>query len=103
MDMLVIHIVAEIAVFFSAICIIYYFFQITQGMGNKRQNYVYCLSAVIVLLLAAPVANLSRQKTVSPTDQVSNQVRKAQKKRQSQRESQQKRDSQQSSTRVTDK
>ncbi|NLR10146.1 MULTISPECIES: hypothetical protein [Lactobacillaceae] len=94
--MIVLHIIAEIAVFFSAICIIYYFFQITQGLGNKRQNYIYCLSAVIVLLLAAPVANLSRQKTVSPTDQVSNQVRKVQKKHQSQRESQKKQESQSS-------
>ncbi len=93
---IVLHIIAEIAVFFSAICIIYYFFQITQGLGNKRQNYIYCLSAVIVLLLAAPVANLSRQKTVSPTDQVSNQVRKVQKKHQSQRESQKKQESQSS-------
>lgn len=101
--MIVLHVVAEIAVFFSAICIIYYFFQITQGLGNKRQNYIYCLSAVIVLLLAAPVANLSRQKTVSPTDQVSNQVRKAQKKRHSQRESQQKKESQQSSSVSTTK
>ncbi|WP_341778852.1 hypothetical protein [Levilactobacillus sp. HBUAS70063] len=101
--MLVLHIIAEIAVFFSAICIIYYFFQITQALGNKRQNYVYCLSAVIVLLLAAPVANLSRQKTVSPTDQVSNQVRKLQKKQHSSGESQSKTHSQRSSTQSTSK
>ncbi|WP_407889875.1 hypothetical protein [Levilactobacillus sp. N40-8-2] len=101
--MLVLHIVAEIVVFFSAICIIYYFFQITQAQGDKHRNYVYCLSAVIVLLLAAPAANLARQKNISPTDQVSNQVRKIQKKHQSQRESQQKKPSQQSSTSTTNK
>jgi len=101
--MLVVHIVAEIAVFFSAICIIYYFFQITQAQGDRHRNLVYCLSAIIVLLLAAPAANLSRQKNVSPTDQVSNQVRKVQKKHQSQRESRQKESVQQSSTGTTNK
>lgn len=101
--MQVLHVVAEIAVFFSAICIIYYFFQITQGQGDRHRNLVYCLTAVIVLLLAGPAANLSRQKTVSPTDQVSNQVRKVQKKHHSQRESQQKESSRQSSIGTTNK
>lgn len=101
MVMVVIHVVAEIVVLFATICIIYYFFQITQGLGNKRQNFVYCLSAVIVLLLAAPVANWSRQKTGSSTDRVSNQVRKGQQ-HHSQPESQSKRESRQSASSTTD-
>lgn len=83
----IVHIAAEIVVFFAAISLIYYFFQITQALGERKQNIKYLIIAAVVLLIAYPVSNLSGKKTVSPTNQVSNQVRKAQKKHQQKKES----------------
>ncbi|MDT6981282.1 hypothetical protein [Levilactobacillus zymae] len=86
--MTLVHIVAEIVVFFAAISLIYYFFQITQAQGDRRRNLMYVGVAVVVLLIAYPVSNLSGKKDVSPTNQISNQVKKVKKHRQDrQRES----------------
>lgn len=82
-----IHIGAEVVVFFAAITLIYYFFQITQALGERKQNIKYLIIAAVVLFVAYPVSNLSGKKNVSPTTQVSNQVKKAQKHHQSKKES----------------
>ena len=74
--MTIVHIVAEIGVFFAAISLIYYFFQITQAQGDRRKNLRYVGIAAVVLLIAYPVSNLSGKKDVSPTNQISNQVKK---------------------------
>lgn len=79
----IIHTIAEVVVFFAAICVIYYFFQITQAQGVRKQNLKYLGFSVLVLLVAYPTANLSGKKDVSPTNQVSSQVRKAKQKRES--------------------
>ncbi|WP_203643167.1 hypothetical protein [Levilactobacillus andaensis] len=82
-----IHIGAEIVVFFAAITLIYYFFQITQALGERKQNIKYLIIAAVVLFIAYPVSNLSGKATVSPTNQISDQVRKAQKKHKEKQES----------------
>ncbi|HIW71809.1 MAG TPA: hypothetical protein H9875_04195 [Candidatus Levilactobacillus faecigallinarum] len=82
-----IHIGAEIVVFFAAITLIYYFFQITQALGERKQNIKYLIIAAVVLFIAYPVSNLSGKQHVSPTDQVSDQVKKTQKKHQEKKES----------------
>ncbi|WP_241770217.1 hypothetical protein [Levilactobacillus brevis] len=58
----IVHIAAEIVVFFAAISLIYYFFQITQALGERKQNIKYLIIAAVVLLIAYPVSNLSGKK-----------------------------------------
>jgi len=79
----VVHVIAEIVVFFAAISLIYYFFQITQAHGSRKQNLIYLGISLAVLLVAYPLSNLVAQKQVNPTDQVSNHVRKIRDKKQS--------------------
>ncbi|WP_367296216.1 hypothetical protein [Levilactobacillus yonginensis] len=74
--MAVVHVIAEIVVLFAAISLIYYFFQITQAHGSRRQNLIYLGISLAVLLVAYPLSNLVAQKQVDPTDQVSKHVRK---------------------------
>lgn len=83
----IVHIVAEIIVFFAAILLIYYFFQITQALGERKQNIKYLIISAVVLFIAYPVSNLSGKKTVNPSTQISDQVRKVQKKHQDKKES----------------
>ncbi|GEO69766.1 hypothetical protein [Levilactobacillus acidifarinae] len=86
--MTIVHILAEIGVFFAAISLIYYFFQITQAQGDRRKNLRNVGIAIVVLLIAYPVSNLAGKKDVSPTNQISNQVKKVKKQHQDrQRES----------------
>ncbi|KJW13942.1 hypothetical protein [Levilactobacillus spicheri] len=85
--MTILHIGAEIVVFFAAICLIYYFFQITQALGVRKQNIKYLIISAVVLFIAYPVSNLSGKKNVSPTTQISNQVKKTQKKHQEKKDS----------------
>ncbi|KRN03319.1 hypothetical protein FD13_GL000102 [Levilactobacillus senmaizukei DSM 21775 = NBRC 103853] len=91
--MAIIHTIAEVVVFFAAICVIYYFFQITQAQGVRKQNLKYLGLSVLVLLVAYPTANLSGKKDVSPTNQVSNQVRKTKKRRESESREQSRKES----------
>ncbi|QMU08219.1 hypothetical protein [Levilactobacillus suantsaii] len=81
--MVIIHVVAEIIVFFAAISLIYYFFQITQAHGERKQNLIYLAIALGVLIVAYPISNLAGKSDVSPTNQVSHQVDKAKKRHQS--------------------
>ena len=74
--MAIIHILAEVVVFFAAISLIYYVFQITQALGNRKRNFINVGIAVVVLAVAYPVSNLAGKKTVNPTEQISNQVHK---------------------------
>ncbi|WP_125580874.1 hypothetical protein [Levilactobacillus cerevisiae] len=83
----VIHIAAEVVVFFAAILLIYYFFQITQALGDRKKNIRYVIISAVVLFIAYPVSNLSGKKTVNPSTQISDQVRKVQKKHQEKKES----------------
>jgi len=85
-----IHIGAEVVVFFAAITLIYYFFQITQALGVRKQNIKYLIIAAVVLFIAYPVSNLSGKKDVNPTTQVSNQVRKLKKQHESKKHSEKK-------------
>lgn len=94
----VVHIGAEVIVFFAAILLIYYFFQITQALGDRKKNIRYLIISAIVLFIAYPVSNLSGKKTVNPSTQISDQVRKVQKKHQQKKESEKKESQQKSSS-----
>ncbi|AYM02491.1 hypothetical protein [Levilactobacillus yiduensis] len=94
----VVHIVAEVIVFFAAILLIYYFFQITQALGDRKKNIRYLIIFAVVLFIAYPVSNLSGKKTVNPSTQISDQVRKVQKKHQQKKESEKKESQQKSSS-----
>jgi len=94
----VVHIVAEVIVFFAAILLIYYFFQITQALGDRKKNIRYLIISAIVLFIAYPVSNLSGKKTVNPSTQISDQVRKVQKKHKEKKESEKKESEQKSSS-----
>jgi amino acid permease len=94
----VVHIVAEAIVFFAAILLIYYFFQITQALGDRKKNIRYLIISAVVLFIAYPVSNLSGKKTVNPSTQISDQVRKVQKKHKEKKESEKKESEQKSSS-----